>query len=345
MLLDGEWRDDDPALKSIGVPRRSVGFHLNSLYSPWLTWGDIAEKFVKAKDRPDKLQNFRNSWLALPWVEQLHKAEEDEILSHRTDYPPLIVPSEALVLTAGIDVQKEGFYYVIRAWARDYTSWLIRYGYIVTWENLYQIIFEDTYPIHGSDTERLHIWRAAIDTGGSEGGEEGVSSTEEVYTWLRKHGQGVAFGVKGASRKLPGRLQHSVIDKMPGKTSKVIPGGIILWSVDTVKFKEVFHYRLQVERGQSQSIYLHSETGTDYARHITAEEKRRNRKGEIEWHQLRDRNDYLDCEVYCAATVDPEWWGGLMVLQNRPAQPTEAPQPKAKGNGWIRPRSGGWIRR
>lgn len=152
MIAAGEWRPDRSVTKRhLTLVTRSKGYHLSSLYSPWLTWGDIAEKFIKAKDYPEKLQNFLNSWLAETWVELLYRTGEHEILTHRTDYPALTVPPEALAVTAGFDVQKEGFYYVVRAWARDYTSWLIRYGYVMSWDTVYQIIFEDVYPVHESD--------------------------------------------------------------------------------------------------------------------------------------------------------------------------------------------------
>jgi len=342
MLASGEWRPDQPPNPSLII--RSKGYHLSSLYSPFLTWGDIAEKFIKSKDYPDLLKDFINFWLAEVWVETIHRKEEADILSHKIDLPPLTVPQQAIVLTLGADVQKDGIYYIVRAWAADYTSWLIRYGYLMSWDNFAQIIFEDIYP--GESGAGFKIWRAAIDTGGSEGPDETVSITEEVYTWLRDHSQGVAFGVKGASRSLPNRLKHSIIDKMPGKTGRVIPGGLILWNVDTVKFKELYHYRLQVEEGKAQCIYLHSDTGMDYARQITAEEKRRNKKGQVEWHQLRYDNHYFDCEVYCAATVDPEWWGGLRVLGGKPPnQPTKAPRPKAKPPGWLPRTAAGWIQR
>jgi len=345
MIAAYQWWPEKNILETSQTIIRSKGYHLSSLYSPWLTWGDIAEKFIQSKDHPEKLQNFLNSWLAQVWVEKLYQADEREILTHTTDTPPLIVPDQTLVLTMGIDVQKAGFYYVVRAWARDYTSWLIRYGYIMSWDNLRQIIFDDVYYIHGG--EPLHIWRAAIDTGGGEGAEEGISSTEEVYTWLRQNSQGVVFGVKGSSRPMATRMSQSIIDKMPGPKGRnmPLPGGIILWTIDTAKFKELLHYRLQVEIGQSQAIYLHNQTGMDYARQITAEEKHRNKKGKVEWVATRADNHYLDCEVYCAATVDPEWWGGLRVLKDWPQPKDMAPTPKSSQRSpWISPRGGSWLK-
>lgn len=341
MLAACDWQPESKPPMTV----RTIGFHLSSLYSPWLTWGDILSKFFASKDYPDKLQNFLNSWLAQAWVDTLHYAEEKDILDHKTELPPLVVPKEAVALIAGVDVQKAGFYYVIRAWARDYTSWLIRYGYIMSWDDLNQIIFEDKYPIQGAEDDYMMVFRAAIDTGGSEGGEVGISSTEEVYSWIRKNGKGVVFGIKGASITMGRRVKQSIIDYMPGRTKRPIPGGLILFHINTDAFKEIIHYRLQVEDDAAQSFYLHSETDMDYARQITAEEKRRNKKGQVEWHQTRTDNHYLDCEVYCAAAADVEFMGGLRILPDRAKPKEHAPRPKsAKGGDWISRNGGSWIK-
>ena len=58
------------------------------------------------------------------------------------------------------------------------------------------------------------------------------------------------------------------------------------------------------------AAYLHKDTGEDYARQITAEEKRRDKKGNEEWVQIRRDNHLLDCECGAQIVVDPEWPGG-----------------------------------
>ena len=66
MLRMGEWRGE---VKAKGRAHK-VAYHLNSLYSPWLTFGDIAAKFISSKDEPALLMNFINSWLAEPWEDK-----------------------------------------------------------------------------------------------------------------------------------------------------------------------------------------------------------------------------------------------------------------------------------
>jgi len=292
-----------------------VGFILSSLYSPWLTWGDVVAKFLEAhlSGDPQKLMNFKNAWLAEPWIDRVEPKQEAEILSHRTELPPLVVPKEAVALTAGIDTGQGGFWYVVRAWARDLTSWLIDYGFLLTWEDVHSLVFENIYEREGPEGGFMRIFRAGLDIGGTVT-KEGISATEAAYQWLRAHGQRVVFGVKGMSRPMGKRLKLSVIDTMPGRSKARIPGGLVLWNVDTSLLKDLFHWRLQVKPGDPQALYLHRETGVDYARHIMAEEKRRNRRGIFEWVQVSRNNHLLDCEVYAAAMADAECWGGIRVV-------------------------------
>ena len=335
--------------KNKGVKLEDVASRLSSLYSPFLRWGDIVKKYLTAElaevDKFDLQRAFITDWLGEEYVPKISAQSDDDVLKHRTDLPPLMVPDKALALTMGVDVHKRHLEYVIRAWARDYENWLIRYGHVLLWEDIYRLIFEDVYPIENS-VESMRVWRCGIDTGGGETDDEEITSTEEVYTWLRNYGRGVCFGVKGSSHPMATRIRETIIDKMPGRAGKVIPGGLVVYVVDTAEFKDTLHFRLQVEDGQAQSFHLHAETGKDYSRQITAEEKRRDDKGKTVWHKKR-ANHYLDCEVYAAACADIQWRGGIRVLRGK-AGTTGAPPPTIKtpqqGSRWVRD-TNGWFNR
>ena len=56
------------------------------------------------------------------------ETREDLILERRDrELEPLTVPGDAIALTAGIDVQKRGFWYVVFAWRADLSNVLIDY--------------------------------------------------------------------------------------------------------------------------------------------------------------------------------------------------------------------------
>jgi phage terminase large subunit GpA-like protein len=298
--------------------RRKVGFHVNRLYSLLGKSGDI-DKLVAAwiaavKDGdPKAMQGFVNSTLAEPWVQAVIKKSEAQVLSARADLDPQTVPADAVGLTIGIDPQKFGFYFVVRAWARDYRSWLIHYGKVSTWDQVFSLIFETTYPVHEKGFS-TRPWRAAIDTGGTRLTESDPTMTEAAYWFVRRYGFGrgaMVFGTKGSASPLTGYVQQGkTLDRMP--SGKPIPGGLQLMLLDTGKLKDRYHYRLQsaITGEGDQPAYLHRDVKADYARQILAEEKRLNERGLAEWVRIRPDNHFLDCEVLAAAAADPEWPGG-----------------------------------
>jgi phage terminase large subunit GpA-like protein len=179
-----------------------------------------------------------------------------------------------------------------------------------------QLILEGTY--QGEGGKAFPVWRAAIDTAGSEYGDESVTMTEDAYQFLRQFGGNRLYGSKGMKQRLAKRMNVTIIDKMP-KTNQPIPGGITLWLIDTDSFKDVLHYRLQVKPGDPGGITFHSETQDDLAKHILAEEKRKNKKGETEWIQINRSNHLLDCLCLALAMGDSECWGGVKVLSREQA--------------------------
>lgn len=337
-----------PRTEIVGTPKK-VGFHINRIYSLLGKSGDIPKlvsEWISVQGDPGKLQGFINSTLAEPWRQIIVTTTETKILKAKCELPPQTVPQDAVALTCGIDHQKYGFWFVVRAWARDYTSWLIHYGSLATWDDVEELVFEKYYPVQDMEI-RIPIWRAAVDTGGGEG-KDGVSMTEEAYWWIRHNGMGRGcrvWGTKGASRELAGKLSiGKPLDRTP--SGKPIPGGLKIISLDTNKLKNTFHYRLnQAIEKLPHAAYLHAETGKDYAMQILAEEKQRGPKGFEEWVQLKDDNHLLDCEVMCSACADPEWEGGgvnlLRPLVDRVrssggnASPSKGPVTSTARSKWL----------
>jgi phage terminase large subunit GpA-like protein len=314
---------------------RSVAFHLPSWYSRFVSMSDCAADFIRGQEDPEKLKIFVTQRKAEPWKQIVMKTEQGEILHARVDLPAQTVPAGAVALSCGIDVQKLGFWFVVRAWAVDFTSWLLHYGFLPAWSDVENLLFATSYPIQDSD-RRLPIWRAAIDTGGGKK-YKNMSMTEETYWWIRKNGIGRGarvWGTKGSSRPLAGKIHTAKpLDKTP--SGKPLPGGLQIITLDTDKNKDMVHYRLQqaAARG-AYAAYLNADTGMDYARQLTAEEKQRDKKGVETWVQLRKDNHLLDCECLAHIVVDPEWpGGGLNLLQKRPGTRPAASKRKVISRG------------
>ena len=307
---------------------RKIGFHLPSWVSPFISMSAVAAAFIKTLiGGLAMLKDFRNAHQAWPWKQITMSASESGILAARCDLPPQKVPEEAVALTAGIDVQLRGFWFAVRAWALDYTSWLIHYGFLPLWADVETLLFETTYPKEGSET-RLRIFRAAIDTGGGKTGS-GISMTEETYWWLRKNQRGRrcrVWGTKGSSRALAGKLNiGKPLERTP--SGKPLPGGIRIISVDTMQVKDAYHYHLQrAVDDLAQGAYLHADTGVDYANHILAEEKEIDDRGNEKWVQKRADNHLFDCECLAMLCADPEWPGGGIHLLSQ----ADRPRPKRR---------------
>jgi phage terminase large subunit GpA-like protein len=329
---------------------RAVGFGpLPSWYASVTSLSEPVSDYLKGKTDLAKRIYFITQHKAQQWKETIAPKEESWLLEHRGEHPPQQVPEEALALTAGIDMQKRGFWYVVRAWAEDLTNWLVDYGNIATFNDVYDLVFNTMFMVEGSD-KRRGIWRAGIDTGGGDTDNDELTRTEECYQWLVRNGQGVIFGTKGASQQQINRVRLTVIDKMP-RSHRPIPGGLELRLLDTHFFKSLIHSRLERKREEPQYFYLHSETTEEYTRQLLAEELRRDRKGRHKWKQIGGRpNHLLDCEVIAAACAYREWQPSFQMLAERlknaihvPVQThkPETPEPRRIIDLYKRP---SWLR-
>jgi phage terminase large subunit GpA-like protein len=332
MFWDDHWRDE-AVRKGRWVPRNepvdrpiSVAFHLPSWYSPFVSLSRIAADFLRGQNNPTKLMAFVTQHKAEAWKQVLISKNEEQVMAARCDLPPQTVPEEAVALTCGVDRQKNGFWFVVRAWTAALTSWNIHYGFLATWDDVERLIFDSTYPVANKD-QSMQIFRAILDTGGGKAFED-MSMTEEAYFWLIKNrGRGgvALWGGKGSSAPLPRMLNiGNEILSTPG--GKKLPDGLRLVIVDTNKSKDQFHYRLQLAAGQVTrdlpgAAFLHSGADADYAAQILAEEKQVDRRGHEIWVNAHHRpNHLLDAECLAAACVEMEFPGGGLRLLAEYAQ-------------------------
>lgn len=319
-MNDG-WRAEEPVERP-----RVVAFRLQSWYVHSMS--DSVAAFLEGQDDPEKLKVWVTQYCAEEWIEKAVRKTESAVLNRQSAYPALIVPPDVVALTAGIDAQKYGFWFVVRGWEEDLTSYLIQYGYLTTWADVETLLYQTEYQIHAT-AGTMKIWRAAIDTGGGEaaGAEADAdwSRTEEIYQWLRRQPMGAAqkvFGIKGAThiRALAAkRIKITRIDTLPS-TNKLIPGGLELRLIDTSQFKGLIHFRLgrkdavDDQKAETQRFYVHKDVGIDYVKQLLAEEYRLTKGKKYEWKKTYYLNHLLDCEVMAAACADPEWLPSLQML-------------------------------
>lgn len=284
MLAKGHWEAlDHPEGKA-----RSVGYRLNSLYSPWVTFGQMAAEFIRSKDDVLSLMNFVNSWLGEPWENKSAVMEADIVLQHKTDCPMFTVPDWAQLLTGGIDVQKGHCYWEITAWGPGTTGQVIAYGKALTLDDA-ALVMDALWT--GEDGQKQYqVCIYGVDTG---------YRTEEVYDFCWKH-QGRAFPVKGNSTPM---VQYNKITNIEPRAPGKMPLQLIL--VNTDMYKNEIAMRLETPVGRG-SWMLNAECSQEFAEHLTSEHRVIDDKGRERWQEKTSasQNHWWDCCVYAFAMAD-----------------------------------------
>jgi hypothetical protein len=104
MLAAGEWRPTAAAENP-----HTIGFHISALYSPvgWLSWEQIARDWEAAQGKAEDLETFRNTVLGETWQDRGEAPDTERLVERREDFRLGVVAQDALVLTAGVDVQDD----------------------------------------------------------------------------------------------------------------------------------------------------------------------------------------------------------------------------------------------
>lgn len=328
MLRDGKWQSESRS------GTRKTAFHLNAIYSPWVRFGDVAYEFMKSKDYPDLLMNFVNSWLAEPWENTEVKMNSDKVLERQSGYEEGVVPSGVVLLTGGVDVQKDHFYFTIRGWGGSMTSWNITHGIAETWDDIERIM---NTPFEDKKGNTYQVNLCGIDSG---------DRTDEVYDFCA-YNQDWAVPVKGSSTPLYSRYKISVIDRSESKAH-----GMRLYLADGAQYKDVIAGRMNKSNGPGSWMVFEG-CDKEYAEQICSEEKVIEKKGgrEVEvWKPKTTRaaNHYLDAEVYAALAADLLHVRYLNLERKGDVQDERLPrsEPKVEKpniNQWIRKREG-WLK-
>lgn len=318
MLRHGEWRAVNKPPKRV----RSAGYHLSSFYSPWLTFGDIAYKFLSTKDEPERLMNFINSWLAEPWVNKANPMRSDIVLEKKLNYVRGTMPAAAQIVTCGVDVQLDHFWYSVRAWGPHLTSWLVDYGRLETWAGVEKVINRDYADTNG---EVRNVNLACIDSG---------YNTDEVYAFCAQH-MDVAVPTKGASSAMRSRYSVTVIDKTVGF-------GLRRYNFDTNQMKDFIAGRLNVDAGAPGSWNICKDTEPYYADQVCAEQKveYKDKKGHVtlRWEPVTAHaaNHLLDCETNNALAAEIM---GVRYL----TEPEAEPEKEEHQDDWLGDAGENWF--
>lgn len=326
----------------LSIPLAShVGFHLNALYSPWLTFSDVMAEFLESHEKVELLMNFVNSWLAQVWQEKVIETKPQKLKTLCLEYTRDTVPDGGIVLVAGVDVQKDYFVIVIRAWGPYPESWLVHEEKVTTWEEVEKILFETRYPSLVTNVDPFDVRLSCFDTG---------YRTSEVYNFCRKH-KGLARAIKGKDTLIGVPYNMNTIDKFPD--GKRIPGGLQLWLLNTTYFKDQISRLVHTDDAVSK-WHLYKEPTPEYLRwfcgehKVTKRDKKTGRTYEV-WEKASSHAQAhsWDAEVYALAAAE------MLRVFNLKEEHKPLPRPeniavaseesKDKKTNWIGDRKG-WIR-
>jgi phage terminase large subunit GpA-like protein len=281
--------------------------------------------------------NFVNSWLAQVWEEKIEETTVDKVRNLARDYDEGMVPDEVLVLTAGVDVQKDHFYFVIRGWGYYEESWLIRAGEVDYWQDIEEALFKTEYK-RLTSAETLPVYMSCIDSG---------FKTDEVYRFCR-HWQDKTKAIKGVEDISGGRFYRANKIDINSRTGAVIPGGLVLWHLNVTQYKDKIN-RL-IHSRDPVKWHIFKQPSDEYLNQFASEHKVliRNRatgKAREVWQKKKEAaaNHFLDAEVYALAAADI-----IRALNMRKDDLPRVYQSKAEAQGysregWLKKRQGPWL--
>lgn len=335
------WRGWKYAKWIRGTPARDgreAGYQLSRLYDLSITWGDIAAKFVEVKDNKRLLRAFVNEWLADTWADVRVRHEWFDVGKRLSiGYRRGTVPAEAWFLTAGVDVQEDRCYWVVRAWGEHATSWLIDWGVCrqaIDGEGLSPLnsdlnqldalVINRQFPVNGKTCEGFESLTPAkicIDTG---------YRIHHVHQFLRGHPGDRVRAVAGDQHVKAGFYRLSVLEKNV-RTGKPYEGGLAQWQLNVDAYKEDVRDRFAIPLGECGAWYLPhdmlKEPGAeDYLKQVCNEQPTGERRV---WKMLHERwgNHYGDCEIYGRAGADFVSAGDWEQPLSAPAEAKPAAKP------------------
>lgn len=309
-------------------------YHIWSAYSPWIRFCDIVAMFLKS-ERKGKLRNFVNGWLGEGWIVKALDVRLEDIERLRTGYALGTVPEGVCVITAGIDVQKDHCWYVVRGWGVGLESWLIAYGKI------------DASELQGTVDADVEATKARLESMIWTRGDESLMITmaawdsghrnHAVYKACRAAGH-MMKPIKGANRRIPSGYEVTSLER--SRSGKHI-GNFRLYHLDTHYYKDWIDAQ---RRAQPTTWHLPNDVDTTYMLQQSSEHKilRQNAKGRPveEWVLKAENagNHLWDCEVYARAAVSIYGEKNIVPRPKLPVMKPPAPGAGPAGQEWYK----GW---
>ena len=314
MLEAGQWIAENSDAK---VP----GFHINELYSPWRSFADVAADYYAAKGNPEEEKTWWNTSMGEPFEAIGERASASELMKRKENYDAATLPSGAVTVTFGTDVQKDRLEVEFVAWGAGEESWGIEYVVLngnpseaEMWQRLDTLLASAKFTTE--DGRILRVAAGCIDSGGHH--------VQQVYEYATPRAARNIWAIKGmfGPRPVwPKRVARS--KKYRGHTVRII-------GVDTAK--DTIYARWQVEEGKPGRCHFSVAYDEEWFTQATVEKrvtKLDKRGNEVRtWVKPSNaRNEALDCRVYAYAALQGLKIERRLVLARQSVEVPEAPEP------------------
>jgi phage terminase large subunit GpA-like protein len=353
---------------------RHASFHIWAAYSysPNATWAQLAAEWLKADlGGHETRKTYVNTVRGETWKDRGEAPAWEPLMQRREKYRIGHVPLGALILTTGVDVQKDRLVYEVVGWGRGKTSWSIDYGILPgdtsdieggPWAQL-DALLARSFP-HAGGTE-LAIRMLAVDSG---------YNTQTVYSWARKKPMSRVIAIKGV--EAGGVLIGAPSPVEVNDRGRKLKRGYKVWPVCGHVAKSELYGFLRLEPPTDQTTppppgFCHfPEYEDEFFKEMTAEQlvpvKTARGYVRLEWSLIPNRQNHaLDCRVYARAAAavvgldrfgESDWAALEISVGQEPTPPpppppaARTPSPPAPGapppqrQSWLGPRRHGWVR-
>ena len=328
-LREGQHLDRTGRIHGDGITASIASFWLPGAAAVFQTWASIVTKYLHAEKHYEQtgeeepLRAAVNLDIGGVFLSKTHSGDApkwEAVYECRGMHRTGEVPEGVLMLTAGVDVQKDRLVFVVRGWAAGGTSYLIDYGELQQpgfttakpepWERLSQQIHRQYHD--------LPIRLTVIDSGYNPGEDAGGTKQDVVYQFCRANR--TAEPAKGYPYLDGGKPYYSSLVDV-NWNGRTIKNGIRLWHHDTDVHKSWVHGRVEWDRTKAGGWFLPADITQAYCQQIVAEERTLLKTGRPHWIRQSKQNHYLDCEAlaYLAARIIRA--DCLRPVQTAPVQP------------------------
>jgi len=297
MLDAGTWASEGQSVNNAGHVSgerpvgKKIGLHLNSLYSPWRRFADMAAEWIRADGDLAATMNFRNARLAEPFEVQVSRREPSAIEKKEQWARTLgqagqarVAPSWSVLLLATCDVQKDHCYYSVSAWGYELKSKRLLVGVAATLDEVYRQVFAPDFPFVSDSGVPVAVNLLVVDSGYRK---------DEVTEFAQRDPRRVHL-----SRGLPtyfGPIAHQKIERA---------SGVVVWNINTMQSKDTLDRLIGDPQADRWQVY--AGIPEDFFRQMTAEHKVVNpQTRQMEWREKSSgaANHYWDTEAVACAVA------------------------------------------